>query len=200
MQLEHRFEVDADPDRAMALMLDGERVIPCMPGAALDSKVDDRNWKSKMTVSLGPVKMFFAADVSIDEVDEQARSARLNFNGRDTRGMGGAQGKCRARFVPIDDNRTRIELDTDVSFSGKAAQLGRPNVVNDVSQALVGRFAQCLQVQLTATDEEATQARDEASKPLSGATVMGAAIKGSASRLFRRDKDDDDDEAKGDDR
>jgi uncharacterized protein len=196
VQLEHSFEVGADPDRAMALMLDGERVIPCMPGAALDRKVDDTHWKAKMTVALGPVKMMFTADVTVDEVDHDARRARLVFTGRDTRGMGGAQGKARAHFVPVEGGRTRVEMTTDVSFSGKAAQLGRPNVVNDVSQALVGRFARCLEVQLTSTDEEAARVRDESSKPLSGTSVLGTAIKGSASRLFGRDRDDD--EAKGD--
>lgn len=190
MKLDHTFEIQATPERAMAVMLDGERVIPCMPGAELDRKVDDRNWKSTMTVALGPVKMHFVADVHIDQIDEQAGRARLNFSARDTRGMGGAQGSSAAEFTPTGDGRTRVNLATDVSFSGRAAQLGRPNVVNDVSQALVERFARCLQVQLTGSPEEAERAQSHA--PLSGAAVMGAAVKGMAGRILGRDKHDDD--------
>ncbi|MFN8123266.1 MAG: SRPBCC family protein [Thermoleophilia bacterium] len=201
MKLEHRFEVTASPDQAMALMLDGNRVIPCMPGAELDTQVDERTWKAKMTVALGPVKMHFVADVHVDQIDEEAKRARLVFTGRDTRGMGSAQGASAAHFVGIDGGRTRVELDTDVQFSGKAAQMGRPNVVNDVSQTLVGKFAHCLQIQLTGSAEEAMHAREDSSKPLSGITVMGAAAKGAVGRLFHRDKDEDDtdnDEGKGD--
>ncbi|MCC6831020.1 MAG: SRPBCC family protein [Thermoleophilia bacterium] len=189
----------ASPDQAMALMLDGNRVIPCMPGAELDTQVDERTWKAKMTVSLGPVKMHFVADVHVDQIDEEGKRARLVFAGRDTRGMGGAQGSSAAHFVPVEGGRTRVELDTDVQFSGKAAQMGRPNVVSDVSQTLVGRFAHCLQIQLTGSAEEALHAREDSSKPLSGISVMGAAAKGAVGRLLNRDKDDtDNDEGKGD--
>ena len=202
MKLEHRFEVTASPDQAMALLLDGNRVIPCMPGAELDSQVDERTWKAKMTVALGPVKMHFIADVHVDQIDEEAKRARLVFAGRDTRGMGSAQGTSAARFVAVEGGRTAVELDTDVQFSGKAAQMGRPNVVNDVSQTLVGKFARCLQVQLTGSADEAQHAREDSSKPLSGITVMGAAMKGAVGRLFDRDKDDEqpDDDDKGDTR
>jgi len=151
-----------------------------------------------MTVSLGPVKMHFVADVHVDQIDEEAKRARLVFAGRDTRGMGGAQGWSAAHFVGTEGGRTRVELDTEVQFSGKAAQMGRPNVVNDVSQTLVGRFARCLQVQITGSAEEALHAREDTSKPLSGITVMGAAVKGAVGRLFDRDDDGTTDQEKGD--
>jgi len=135
----------------------------------------------------------------VDQIDEESKRARLVFTGRDTRGMGSAQGASAAHFVGIEGGRTRVELDTDVQFSGKAAQMGRPNVVNDVSQTLVGKFAHCLQIQLTGSADEAMHAREDSSKPLSGITVMGAAAKGAVGRLFHRDKDDtDNDEGKGD--
>jgi hypothetical protein len=35
--------------------MDPERVVPCIPGAQLTEVVDDRTWKSKMAVKLGPV-------------------------------------------------------------------------------------------------------------------------------------------------
>ncbi|MFN8109434.1 MAG: SRPBCC family protein [Thermoleophilia bacterium] len=190
MRLEHTFDITAAPDEAMAAMLDGARVIPCMPGAELDQQVDEHSWKAKMTVALGPVKMHFLADVHMDEIDHAARRARLVFKAKDTKGMGSAQGGSDAHFTGIDGGRTRVTLVTDVQFSGRAAQLGRPNVVNDVSQTLVGKFANCLQVQLTGSDEEARRAREESGKPLSGAAVMGAAVKGVMGRLRHGDAHD----------
>ena len=35
MKLEHQFEVHASHEQTLNLLLDAERVIPCMPGAEL---------------------------------------------------------------------------------------------------------------------------------------------------------------------
>ena len=47
MKLEHAFEVPASPDQTMALMLDPERVVPCMPGANLKEVVDERQLEGR---------------------------------------------------------------------------------------------------------------------------------------------------------
>ena len=64
MQLEHEFEVPASPDRTLELMLDAERVVPCMPGAKLLEVVDESTWKSELAIKLGPVSMSFVGTVT----------------------------------------------------------------------------------------------------------------------------------------
>jgi carbon monoxide dehydrogenase subunit G len=44
-------------------------------------------------------------------------------------------------------------MNTDLRFSGQVAQLGRPDVVQDVSNRLVDQFAACIQARLSATPE-----------------------------------------------
>jgi carbon monoxide dehydrogenase subunit G len=39
VKLEHAFDVPASPDETLALLLDVERVVPCMPGATLKEVV-----------------------------------------------------------------------------------------------------------------------------------------------------------------
>lgn len=191
MKLEHQFEVPAGPDEALDTMLDAERVVPCMPGATLEEVVDERHWKAAMAVKLGPVSMQFAADVSIEGLDREAKTARLNFRGRDKRGKGGAQGTVDARFVAIETG-TRVEMDTDVKFSGQAAQLGRPSLVKDVSERMVGQFADCLAAQLSGDEALAAAARERSGQPISGSAVIGATIKGAAGRLLgRHDKNEE---------
>ena len=56
MKLEHSFEVPASPDQTLALLLDVERVVPCMPGATLKEVVGDDTWKTEMGIRLGPVR------------------------------------------------------------------------------------------------------------------------------------------------
>ena len=150
MKLEHAFEVPASPDQTMALMLDPERVVPCMPGATLKEVVDEGSWKAEMGVKLGPVGMQFLVDVKLLERDAAAHAVKLSLSGRDTRGKGGAEGTVDSRLIALDGGGTRVEMATDLRFSGQAAQLGRPSVVQDVSNKLVGQFADCLKARLSA--------------------------------------------------
>ncbi len=186
MKLEHQFEVPASPDQTLNLLLDAERVIPCMPGAKLREVVDDRTWKAEMGVKLGPVVMQFLVDVKLLDRDDASHTVTLGVSGRDTRGKGGAEGTVASELTAMDGGGTRVRMDTDLRFSGQVAQLGRPGVVQDVSNKLVDQFASCIQAQLSSTPEEAAAAVTEAQKPISGLSLAIAALVASIKRLFGR--------------
>lgn len=187
MKLQHEFEVPASPAETLALLLDPERVVPCMPGATLVEIVDDGTWKTTMAVKLGPVGMDFLNDVRVVEHDGDEGHARLAVKGRDTRGKGGADATVDAILLATDGGGTRVTLDSDVRFSGQAAQLGRPSVIADVSSRLVDQFARCIAARLdtAAVPEQAESARAEAQKPISGSSLLLAALRGSLARFFR---------------
>lgn len=198
MIIENSFEVPGTPDQTLKLLLDAERVVPCMPGAELVEIVDERNWRAKMRVRLGPVGMDFDNKIELVDIDETNGVVKMNVSGRDTRGKGGADGTVEARFNAVDAG-TRVDMTTDLHFSGQAAQLGRPNVVQDVASKLVGDFAGCLgqQMNFQAATEAATSDGEAdtvppppppppAAKPLSGFAVLMAAIRGFFKRLFRK--------------
>lgn len=189
MKLEHAFEVPASPDETMALLLDAERVVPCMPGARLLEVVDDRNWKAELGVKLGPVGMQFAVDVQLLDQDDQAHSVRLGVRGRDTRGKGGAEGTVDSALSPAGEGGTRVEMATDLRFSGQAAQLGRPSVVQSVSNRLVDQFADCIKAQLSGDSGEAAAARVEAQKPVSGISLAASTLVSEIKRPFGRKGD-----------
>ena len=78
-------------------------------------------------------------------------------------------------------------MTTDLRFSGQAAQLGRPGVVKDVSNKLVGQFAECIKGQLSAAPEEraaAVEQAQEPQKPISGMSLAVDALVGAIKRLF----------------
>ena len=185
MKLDHAFEVPASPAQTLALLLDAEKVVPCMPGASLTEVVDQSTWKAAMGVKLGPVGMQFLVDVKLLERDDAAHTVRLAVSGRDTRGKGGAEGTVESVLTPVGAG-TRVEMATDLRFSGQVAQLGRPGVVQDVSNKLVNQFADCLKAQLSATPEVAAAAVVEAQKPLSGFSLAVAALMSAIKRLFGR--------------
>ena len=185
MKLEHAFEVPASPEQTLALLLDAERVVPCMPGARLVEVVDDRTWKAAMGVKLGPVGMQFLVDVNLLDRDDAAHTVRLGLSGRDTRGKGGAEGTVDSVLTPAGAG-TRVEMTTDLRFSGQVAQLGRPGVVQDVSNKLVDQFAGCIKAQLSASPEVAAAAVEEAQKPLSGFSLAIAALGSAIKRMLGR--------------
>jgi hypothetical protein len=77
-------------------------------------------------------------------------------------------------------------MDTDLRFSGQAAQLGRPSVVKDVSTRMVDQFAECLRAQVSASPEEAAAAVERSAKPISGFSLMCSALGSAIKRLFGR--------------
>ncbi|MBY0396190.1 MAG: SRPBCC family protein [Thermoleophilia bacterium] len=188
MRLEHAFEVPSSPRQTLELLLDAERVVPCMPGARLVEVVDERTWKAQMAVKLGPVGMNFAVDVRMRERDDDAGTVTLGVSGRDTRGKGGAEGTVLSTLTPADGGGTRVLMDTDLRFSGQAAQLGRPGVVKDVSNKLVGQFAECIRARLSAGDDQeaAAEAVERAGKPISGLSLMLSALLSAIRRAFGR--------------
>jgi hypothetical protein len=184
LQLEHEFEVPASPDQTLELLLDAERVVPCMPGAKLLEVVDDRTWKSELGIKLGPVAMDFLADVKMLDRDDAAHAVKLGVSARDTRGKGGAEATVDSVLRPTDSGGTNVAMTTDLRFSGQAAQLGRPGVVKDVSNKLVDQFAECIKSQLSAVSEERAGAVQEAQKPVSGLSLALTALVGAIKRLF----------------
>jgi hypothetical protein len=186
MKLENSFEVPGSPEAAWDLLLDVPRVVPCMPGAELTETVDDSNWKARMAVKLGPISLTFATDVQRTEVDEADRRVVLSASGRELRGRGQARATVESKLAAADGG-TRVDIVTDLSLSGPAAQYGR-GIVADVSQQMVGRFADCLRAQLDADEqpEQAQAAVAEAAEPVSGLRLGLAAIWRAITRLFRR--------------
>jgi carbon monoxide dehydrogenase subunit G len=155
-----------------------------MPGAELKETVDDSNWKADVAVKLGPVSLQFATDVTREQVDEAAKRVTLSANGREKRGRGAARAKVESSLAATNGG-TRVDIVTDLSLTGPAAQYGR-GMVADVSSQLVGRFADCLKAQLQATPAEAEAAVTQAGKPVSGLRLGFAAFLNSIVRSFKR--------------
>lgn len=190
MEFDNTFEVPAGPDRVWAHMLDVEAVVPCVPGGELTEVVDDRTWKGKITVKLGAMTLSFKGTVTMTERDEGARRVVLDAKGMEAKGKGQATAKVTSTMTPTDDGGTRVDIHTNLSLSGQAAQMGR-GMVADVSKRLTDEFADCVASQLTAapapTTGEAPEAPGEtqagevpAASDTTGAKPSAAATAGQA--------------------
>jgi hypothetical protein len=99
-----------------------------------------------MHVKLGPIALQFGTDVVRASVDEASRRTRMTAKARELKGRGGAQATIDSSLEPAGEG-TRVTIVTELALQGAVAQYGR-GVVNDVSNQLVKRFAECLADQL----------------------------------------------------
>jgi uncharacterized protein len=152
MLLENSFEVPAGIGRTWDYLLDVERVVPCMPGAELTETVDDTHWKGRVTIKLGPVKMSFKGKVEIAERDDEAHRVVLKASGMEQRGKGAASATITTTAEEATAG-TRIVVVQDLKVQGQAAQMSR-GMMQDVSAKLTQQFAECLEANLQAEEED----------------------------------------------
>ena len=106
------------------------------------------------------------------EKDDDARRAVIDGKGRDSRGAGNANALITAQMHD-EGERTRVEIVTDLKVSGKVAQFGR-GVMQDVSEKLLGQFADCLEGKMAALQETPAETPQDAPPPVpedAGATA-----------------------------
>ena len=199
MELEHSFTVPVPRERAWEVLLDVERVAPCMPGATLDS-VDGDAISGRIKVKVGPISMTYAGTARFTERDAEAGVVVLEASGKETRGAGTASASVRSELQDQGD-QTGVKVHTTLNVTGKPAQFGR-GVMNEVGGKLIGIFATNLAAMLaadqpgspaapssaagdaTANDAGPAQARTDAetSGPVAGAAEpAGSGVSAAAS-------------------
>src|SRR5262245_46602265 len=112
-----------------------------MPGAEIIAQVDERTYKGRVSVRLGPVALAFEGIATFTEIDEAARRTRVEAQGADRKGRGGAHATIAMALVPHGAT-SRATIATDLQLSGSIAQYGRASgLISDVAKELVAQFA-----------------------------------------------------------
>jgi carbon monoxide dehydrogenase subunit G len=196
MELEHSFTVPVPRERAWEVLLDVEKVAPCMPGATLDS-VDGDEIKGRIKVRVGPISMTYAGTARFTERDAAAGVVTLEASGKETRGAGTASASVRSVLEDQGDE-TRVTVHTNLNVTGKPAQFGR-GVMTEVGGKLIGIFATNLAAMLTADQgDPATEAGTAGQGTADGAAAeagSGAAAEGAASQSTAAAEDASDSKA-----
>ena len=148
MKLNNEFTVDVPVEDVWNVLLDLERITPCLPGASLTEETGEREYDGAMKVKLGPVTQQYKGTVKIQEADESAHRAVLRADGKDARGQGTASATIVSTLHDEGNGSTRVNVETDMQITGRAAQFGQ-GIQQQVSEKLLGRFADCLEEEIT---------------------------------------------------
>jgi carbon monoxide dehydrogenase subunit G len=200
VEFDNSFEVPLKPADAWTVLMDIRRIAPCMPGAELTEVVDDKNYKGKVAVRLGPVALSFAGLVTFEELDNANRTARMKAQGTDAKGRGSAQAKSTFRLEPVPGG-SKVLVHTDLTLSGAVAQYGRGvGMIQATASAIMNQFANALKAQLAGkpaapgaaapssaaaqTPTSSAAPLPQAARPISGFSLMASVLWNSIKRLF----------------
>jgi uncharacterized protein len=174
VKIEDNFRVDVPVEEAWKVLLDLERIAPCLPGAQL-TEVEGDEYRGTVKIKVGPITAQYKGVAKIVEADEANHRVLLKAEGRDTRGQGNASATVTATLVG-DGASTTVNIDTDLNITGKVAQFGR-GVMADVSSKLLGQFADNLKKDVLSGEASTTRAAADApteAAPAGGATTEAA--------------------------
>lgn len=164
MRLEHEFTVPVSVPEAWRLLLDVQRIAPCLPGATVES-VDGDEVVGRVKVKIGPVTASYQGTARFIEKDEAAHRFVLEAAGRETRGTGTANATVTGQLHE-EESSTRVTVTTDLDITGKPAQFGR-GVMADLADNLISQFASCLAGELTVPKATAQAGATQQSTPQS---------------------------------
>src|SRR5262245_8092274 len=198
VEFDNSFEVPLPPAEAWPVLMDIRRIAPCMPGAELTEAVDDRTYKGKIAVRLGPVALSFAGVITFEELNNAGHRARWKAQGTDAKGRGGANATATFRLEPAAAG-SKVLVHTDLALSGAVAQYGRGvGMIQATATQIINQFANNLKAQLAASSPAAaSEARaaspstaaappPPAAKPISGFSLMAKVLWDAIVGLFRR--------------
>ncbi len=198
MEFDNSFEVPLPPAQAWPVLMDIKRIAPCMPGAELTEVVDDKTYKGRIAVRLGPVALSFAGVIAFEELDNANHRARVKAQGTDAKGRGGANATASFRLEPAAGG-SKVLVHTDLALSGAVAQYGRGvGMIQATATQIMNQFANNLKAQLAATPPAASVSTSgaasasavapppPAAKPISGFSLMAKVLWDAIAGLFRR--------------
>jgi carbon monoxide dehydrogenase subunit G len=172
IELDNSFTVPVPPEQAWHVLLDVERIAPCMPGASVTS-VEGDEVAGQVKVKLGPLSLSYKGTAKFTEKDQASHTIAIEASGKETRGAGTASATVHAGLKPADtEDQTLVSIHTSLNVTGRPAQFGR-SLLPEVSGKLIAQFAENLEALI-----EADAAGETASAE--GTTTGGAAQLGSA--------------------
>jgi carbon monoxide dehydrogenase subunit G len=168
--LNHTFSVPVPIAEAWNVLTNVERIAPCLPGAQLQ-EVEGETYRGAVKVKVGPIQAQFKGQASFVEKDDVNYKVVLKGEGRDTGGKGNASAVITAQLTAIDATSTQVNVNTDLSITGKVAQFGR-GALADVSDKLLAQFSDNLNNLIASEPAAAAPAPEAAPTAETGQPVV----------------------------
>ena len=147
-QIAQSFTVGFPRAQVWRTLADVERVVTCMPGAALTRPPEGGKIAGEMRVKLGPIVAAFAGEGEL-VMNDAAFTGTIRGQGMDRKNN--SRVRAEIEFKALDQGAsTRVELAVDFSLTGTLAQFSRGALVEEIAQRLGAEFAKNLEARMGA--------------------------------------------------
>jgi carbon monoxide dehydrogenase subunit G len=147
IEFDNSFTVPVPQAQAWDLLLDVERIAPCLPGASVSSVTGDEA-EGEVKVKLGPLSLTYRGTARFTAQDQAGRTFAIEASGQETRGEGTAAASLRFELKPtrVEDS-TLVAIHTTLDVTGRPAEFGR-SLLPEVSGKAIAHFAANLETQI----------------------------------------------------
>ncbi|HET9914046.1 MAG TPA: carbon monoxide dehydrogenase subunit G [Anaerolineales bacterium] len=145
MLIKDSFVINAPQERVWDFLFDIPKLSQCIPGIESVEVVDEKTYRGKLVVRVGPIRSAFSGMVTLTEVNAPDRIAGT-VEGDDK----SSASSVRASFtgtLKATAGGTEAAFEVDANLRGRLAQFGGP-VIAATAKKLTAEFAKCLKERL----------------------------------------------------
>jgi len=157
VKAEKNLKLNQDPDMIWKCMIDPSFMVKSVPGAELTEQLDERNFKGKISIKIGPVTTKFNGEAEFTKLEESDYELTMEGNGLDTSGKGGANMTMNIKLSTLEEGGTEMQSSMSLSITGRLAQFGARMIVavnNKMFDQWATRFTELMNEQTSSKDSE----------------------------------------------
>ena len=145
MQINDSFTINAPQKKVWELLFDIPRLSQCVPGIESVEVVDDKTYRGKLAVKVGPIKSQFSGVITLTEVKPPQKIVG-SVDADDKSSASSMKATFSGTLTPVE-NGTEAAFVVDLNLRGRLAQFGGP-VIGATAKKLTAEFAKNLREQL----------------------------------------------------
>lgn len=145
MLIQDSFVIHAPQEKVWDFLFDIPQLSQCIPGIESVEVVDDKTYRGKLVVKVGPIRSAFSGVVTLTEVNAPDRIAGT-LEGDDRSSASSVKASFMGTLRPVNGD-TEAAFEVEANLRGRLAQFGGP-VITATAKKLTAEFAKCLRERL----------------------------------------------------
>ncbi len=143
MKISDSFLIHAPPEKVWNFFLDIERMSRCVPGVEAVEALDDKTYRGKLKVKVGPIGATFGGVARLTELDPPRRLV-ASVAGDANPSASAAKAVFVATLVAVEGG-TEVSYQMDVTLRGRGAQFGGP-VIGATAKKMTAEFVKNVEI------------------------------------------------------